>query len=329
MTAADGSFSLEVGSPRTDDWLDPGMGGSSTGTVEDAIRSSGSWSSFSLGRVPTLGYGRASLTGCEVRAAPRPGQTSNVINLDTKSSFEDPDIGVIIIRRLSNPGARTVSLSTLGAPKKAQSAFDQASAELREEKPDLKKVKKELKTAVEEYPEFSAAWDLLGRIQMSEGNIEDARQSLLQAVASEPEFINPYMALAQLCVHENSWPETADWTRKVLELDSAHPKALYWNGLANYYLGRYDQGEATLSKLYSSGHAANYPFGLLPLGAIHANQGKIQRAANELTLYLELMPSDQVSEAQRTELEQQLAHWKSEGITVVHQQTQPNSEAPQ
>ena len=115
---------------------------------------------------------------------------------------------------------------------------------------------------------------------------------------------------------------------KALELEPGNPKALFWNGLANYYLSRYDQGEKSLSSLYQLGHIEEYPFGLLPLGVIHANQGKIEVAAKELRLYLKTMPPERVPDAQRAELEKQLALWDSQGLTVAPQETDPDSEMP-
>ncbi|HUV14814.1 MAG TPA: hypothetical protein VMY18_14310, partial [Acidobacteriota bacterium] len=132
----------------------------------------------------------------------------------------------------------------------------------------------------------------------------------------------------QMAVQAAAWDVTAEWTDKVLELDPGYPQALYFNGLANYYLSRFDQGEKSLANLYQQGHVDEYPFGLLPLGVMHANQGKIGAAAKEIELYLQSMPSEQVPDAQRVELEKQLALWESQGLTEPTQEAQPDSGMP-
>lgn len=326
-TAPDATFVFEIGSPRTEDWLDPSFGGSSDGSMETKVKVAGVGGG-ALDEVPSMGRGRVSFSGCEVRLSPEAGFTSNTIPLTTRSRSDNPDIGVIVIRRRPKSGESTVSVSMLSAPKDARKAFDNATGELAKERPNTGKIKKELKKAIEKYPEFSAAWDLLGRVQMSEGDTKEARKAFLRAVESEPRYVRPYMGLAQMAVEANSWDETVEWTDKALELDASNPQALYWDGLANYYLSRYDQGEKSLSSLYQLGHVEEYPFGLLPLGVIHANQGKIEEAAKELRLYLKTMPPERVPDAQRTELEKQLTLWDSQGLTSPPQESDRDSEMP-
>lgn len=317
-TAPDGTFTFEIGSPRSEDWLDPSLGGSSDGSLETKVKVA-TGDRITLDSVPSMGRGRVSFNGCEVRLSPEAGFTSNSITLTTRSSSDNPDIGTIFVRRLSGGGGNTVSVTVLSAPEEARKPFEKATAELAKDKPNIGNIKKELNKALEEYPEFSAAWDLLGRVQMSEGNAEEAHQCFLRAIDAEPGFVEPYMALAQIGVEANDWSETAGWTEKVLEIEAGNPRALYWNGLAHYYLNEFEQGEKSLSSLYQLGHADEYPFGLLPLGVIHANQGKIEAAARELRLYLETMPSERVPDGQRLELERQLALWDSQGLTEPSQ----------
>ena len=326
-TAPDGTFTFDIGSPRSEDWLDPSFGGSSDGSMETKVKVADAGGG-ALDEVPSMGRGRISFSGCEVRLSPEAGFASNTIPLTTRSTSDNPDIGVIVIRRRPEPGESTVSVSMLSAPEDARKAFDNATAELAQEKPNIGKIRKELNKAIEKYPEFSAAWDLLGRVQMSEGNSAEAHNSFLRAIETEPKFVRPYMGLAQMAVQDNAWDETSAWTEKALELEPGNPKALFWNGLANYYLSRYDQGEKSLSSLYQLGHVEEYPFGLLPLGVIHANQGKIEMAAKELRLYLETMPPERVPDGQRAELEKQLALWDSQGLTSPPREAGPDSEMP-
>lgn len=330
LTGSDGTFTFDLEPSRSEDWLDPGAGGSATGAIEGSARVATPGRSQNLDEVPSMGRGRASLSGCEVRLAPRPGLASNAINLRTRGAFDNPDIGVIIVRRLSDSTATTVSLSTLSAPRRARDAFDRANDELSSRSPDLGKAIQELEKAVREYPEFSAAWDLLARVHLSKGDIEEGRNCFLRAVEEEPRYITPYLGLAQIGVQRGGWEEVDTWTGRVLEIDSGHPQALYWAGLAGYYLGNFRRSEGALSDLYGrgTGMAEAYPFGLLLLGVIHANQGKIQSAAEGLRLYLRLMPPDQVPEAQRIELENQLASWELEGLAVLSDEAGSETESP-
>jgi tetratricopeptide (TPR) repeat protein len=215
------------------------------------------------------------------------------------------------VRRISESGGTTVSVNTLHAPEKARKSFNKADKELRSENPDFSKAVKELKKAVEEYEEFSAAWDLIARVHLIQGNREEGKKCFQRALELEPKFIPPYLGLAQIAYQQRDWQETTLWTDKILEMDDRFPQALYWNGLAAFYLHDFKKVERSLVSLYDLGFAEQYPFGLLPLGVAHATLGDISAAEQEISRYLELMPPEQVPNEQRTQLEKQLSEWKA------------------
>jgi len=315
LTSSDGTFIFDLDPAYDESWLDPASGGSATGAFEGSAKVASSGRSVALDEVPPTGTAMVTLTGCEVRLSPIPGISSNAIALRTRGSFDTPDIGVIVIKRLSNNKATTVSISTLIAPEKARNAFEKANDALVGPDPDLKKALKELKKAVKHYPAYSAAWDLMGRVQLSQGNRKEGRDCFLRAIKEEPGFIPPYAGVAQMAFQDSDWEETSAWSLKVLELDERYPQALYWHGLAAFYLRNFEDSEKSLSSLYTTeGHYKSYPFGLLPLGVVHANMGNLEAAAEEFGLYLELMPETRVPEMQRKELEEQIAAWKSQGL---------------
>jgi tetratricopeptide (TPR) repeat protein len=313
VTAPDGRFLLDLAAPRSEDWMDPELGGSSRGTTESAVRVAAPGGSARLDQIPSVGYGRVSLSGCELRLAPRAGFASSTIQLSNRNAFENPDVGMIVLRRLSNPGASTVSLSVLKAPTDAREAFEKASSHLEKAPPDLKNAEKELQKALKKFPEFSGAWDLLGRVQMLSERKSEGLNSFAHAAAYEPGFIPPLLALAQSAVQDGDWESAWRWTAKALELDEGHAQALYWKGLAGYHLRRFEEGVKVLSRLYAAGFGEEFPFGWLPLGVMHAQQGRIPEAADCFRSYLARMPEGEVPSSQRGELEAILAQWQSEG----------------
>lgn len=317
LTAADGTFAFDLDSTNDEAWLDPGLGGSADGAMEGTAKVNRGSRSGNLDEVPSMGRGRVTLAGCEVRVAPQPGLSADAVSLRTRGSLDNPDIGTIVLRRLSDSSATLISVTSLAAPKKARDAFDKGNAALTAEKPNVGKAIKELTKAVKEYPTYSEAWDLLARAYLSQGNNEEGRRCFQQAIEAEPKYISPYLGITQLAVHEGSWATVREWSSKVLELHSSHPQALYWNGQANYYSGAFAEAAKSFEQLYAAGYQQRFPFGLLQVGVIHANQGKIQAAANELALYLRLMPAAEVPEAQRLELEKQINSWVNEGLAVL------------
>ncbi len=317
VVTSDGSFSFVLGTPRTEDWLDPTIGGSLGGTLESVVKVAPPGRSAKLDEVPSLGVGRANLRGCEIRLSPTPGFASNSIALDTRNALENPDVGRIILQRLGDGRATTVSVSFLAAPRKARDRYDKAAAELRRDVPDFEKAEKALREAVKVYPEFAAAWDLLGRIQMSQQKREEGKASLRKAVELESGFLAPREALAQAAVQESNWQEVKRISAEILELVPDHPAALYWNGMSCFYLQDFAAGVERLRRLYSGGKEERFPFGLLLLGVMEANLGDLPSAAVSLRKYLELMPPDEVPPDQRSELERQLAQWQTDGLLPV------------
>ena len=320
LTGPDGGFHFELGSPRTEDWLDPALGGSSSGTTESAVKVAPAGGGTKLDEVPNMGHGRASLSGCEVRASFRPGYTSNVIALGTRDAFENPEIGAIVLRRAGETKAATVSVSFLRASKSARELYRKAAAGLADKAPNTRKASGYIRKALQEDSSFAAAWDLLGRIQMIEGQLAEARESFLRAIEEEPDYLQPRLALARVAFEGADWQEVLAHSTIALELDPSHPDALYLDGVARYYSSEIARSERSLAKLYSLGYTEKYPFGLLLLGVIRASRNDFEGAAGHIRDYLRFMPPAEVSEAQRRELERLMVEWSSSASNLVKPQ---------
>ncbi|GAB4249103.1 MAG: hypothetical protein Kow00109_25160 [Acidobacteriota bacterium] len=319
VVAPDGSFTFTLGEPRTDDWVDPSLGGSLGGSLESVVKVAPPGRSAKLDEVPSLGPGRADLRGCEIRLPPAPDLVANAIALDARNALENPDVGRIVVRRSGGPSARTVSVSFLSAPKKARQRYEEAVELARRAKPRWKDAEKKLREALKVYPEFAAAWDLLGRVLMTQEKRDEGKAAFERAVELEPAFLPPREALAQAAVQEADWPRLREVAEALLELDPNHSRGLYWSGMACFYLRDFGPGVTRLQQLYAGGGEAEFPFGLLLLGVMQANQGDLPGAAASLRKYLDLMPPDQVPPEQRQELERQLAQWRAEGVVPATQ----------
>jgi hypothetical protein len=66
------------------------------------------------------------LIGCEIRAA-LPGFRSDLVNLIGRRSFDNPDVGTIVLHRLGNVEGTTISVTSLRAPKDARKAFEKGT----------------------------------------------------------------------------------------------------------------------------------------------------------------------------------------------------------
>jgi cytochrome c-type biogenesis protein CcmH/NrfG len=280
------------------------LGGDRTRTVADARRS------LPGDAVGASGPDRShvSLMNCELEAR-LSGFASTKINLGRRSVFESSDVGTIILRPLAKGEGSFISMNTLSAPPKARKAFEKAQKELTKKKPNPEKAVKELQKAVEIYPEFAAAWNLLGRQRTSMKDLAGARQAFQKAMESDPKFVPPCLALALMEMKQQKMAEAVKLTGRVLELLPELPEANYYHAIAHISLGDFNTAETSIRMVQKSAEANKYPRTHFMLGSILAQKGDIPQAAAELRRFLEVESSSRPAEAAR----QQLAQWEAEG----------------
>lgn len=252
-------------------------------------------------------------TFCEVKIATLPGFTSNYLRLESRSISDNQDIGVIVLHLLENVEGTAVSLTTLRAPEKASKAYQKAKKEAAKEKVNYPKVLRELEKATRSYPEFAAAWNLLGEIRLRLQETNPAREAFTKAIAADSSYTIPYLHLARMEVRLGDLKEAVRLTTKLLELDPYNLESHYLHALANYYLNRFDLAEKCLRILEKNGDAKDYPGTHFMLGVILARQGKISSGAEQFRRFLALTPGREEDEI-REDLEAQLAQWEQEGL---------------
>jgi hypothetical protein len=186
----------------------------------------------------TSGQGSRDLMGCEIRAN-LPGFRSDSVNLGARRVFDDPNLGTIILHRMSNVEGVSISMVSLLAPKDAKKAFDKGLDLLKKNKDE--EAGKNFEKAVDIYPKYSTAWFELGKLKESQKDVEGARKAYAQALAADPKYINPYRQLMGISVKEQNWKDTADTTSRLIKLDPVYfTDAYFYNAVANYYLKNWD-----------------------------------------------------------------------------------------
>jgi tetratricopeptide (TPR) repeat protein len=205
---------------------------------------------------------------------------------------DDTNLGTVALSRVGGRDAGTaVSGTTQSAPAAAVKAFEKARTELLEQKPD--RAEKDLEKAVQTYPSFAEAWYQLGRLQQAE-NSGDARGSFTKATAADPKFILPYEQLAGMAAQDGNWQDVADDTSHSLQLDpEGTVKIWYWNGLANFQLGKRDVAEASVTKALAMDPSHTVPNTEQLLAVILAAKADYQGALTHLRNCLAYVPSGQ------------------------------------
>lgn len=304
-----GTFSLQVsfarGSVDSQQPMDasfdgPLSGGSSTSQV-----------GRTLGRnFASARYDSLNLSGCELQARLE-GFRSDRIILGRRGILDNRDVGIIILHQTVSAEGGTVSVKSLAAPKKARQAYENAGKELTRKKINFSKVKMELQKAVEMYPEFSAAWHLLGETRLELKDQVGARKAFGQAMAADSQYVAPYLSLARLEMEDQQWEKAAQLCSQALELNSHLAAAHYLNALANSSLGNLDVAEKSALRVQKSSQAQDYPATHYILGWIESQKGNFQSAATEYRRFLAIQPTASIAD----KLKEQLTQWEGQGLT--------------
>lgn len=235
------------------------------------------------------GIRESDLMNCELRAV-LPGFTSDTISLATRRYLDNPDVGTIVLHRLSNVEGLTISATSALAPKDARKAYEKALEDLKKNK--LDDAQKSLEKAVSVYPKYAVAWFDLGRLHEQRDHADQARNAYGQAIAADAKYINPYERLYLMDAKEQKWKEVAENSDHVLHLNPYDfPGAYYYNAVANLELGNLDAAEKSGREAVKQDTLHQNPRTSYVLGIILAKKGEFAPAADLLRAYLQADPA--------------------------------------
>src|SRR5579875_1568964 len=286
-----GHFSFQVGQNLSvdTDAADP------SGTSQN----NGQWSSSSNSNSGLNGGNNRMdpLWNCELRAA-YPGYRSDVVDLATRHSLDDPDLGTIVLHHLGNVQGSTISMTTALAPKHAQKDYEKAMQLLAKGKFD--EAEQRLLSATNLYPKYAIAWFALGQVQQREGKADAAQKSYQSAISADSHFTSPYEQLALLAAQSGKWQQAADYSQHVIDLNPVEfPPAFWCNALANYQLKKAADAEKSLKELLKLDVAHKFPDAESMYAQLLLDRGDYPNAATHLRAYLAEAPNAKNADAVR------------------------------
>ena len=166
------------------------------------------------------------------------------------------------------------------APKPARDAFDKASKAAQNQKTDdaLRNYRK----AVELYPAYAEAWCALGKLQLAQNQLDEARTSLAAAIKSDPNYAEPYKTLAVLENKAKNWTELVAVTDRLLKLNpAANWQAYFFNAVGNYNAQNLDAAEKSAREVLRYDTQHKFPTASQLLGGIFARRGDYAGAAEQ------------------------------------------------
>jgi len=229
------------------------------------------------------------LTGCEIRGNLGGFQSDSIV-LTFRSALDDPEIGIIRLRRLANVDGFTFSITSAAAPKNAQSAYEKGLANAKKQK--WADAEKELLKAVQTYPKYAVAWYELGRVYQQQKKLDDAVHAENEALKIDAKFISPYGQLALLSAVQQKWDDVVAHTSGWLKLNPNGTSDIYfYSAIANYNLQHMDVAEDHARKAANLDPQHRIPRIDHLLGVILAQKADYKDAAEHLRTYLKFSPS--------------------------------------
>jgi tetratricopeptide (TPR) repeat protein len=165
----------------------------------------------------------------------------------SKMAFEQ-----ITLHLIKDPNAKqgapsgSVNARIAQIPPKARKEFDAGQKSMQAQ--DVPGSMQHFQKAIELYPQYAEAYQLLGVMHMQEGKLADAEPALQKATELEPNLSTAYFALGMCRNYLAKYPEAETALLKGLELDPQSPDGHYELAKTYWNLSRWQDSETHAQK---------------------------------------------------------------------------------
>ncbi len=195
----------------------------------------------------------------------------------------------------------TVSVARLHVPNNASHEFQKACGDFKGNK--FKSAEEHARKAVKLYPDYAAAWVILGQILHAEHQDMEAMEACLQGKSVDPEYAPPYICLAGFAARANAWDEAYSLANRALSIDPAtDPYAYLFTATADFHLKRMGQAELYALSAEKLDRWNHIPDVHMLLAKLYEAKGDRTGEASELRKYIKMAPHDSGWESAKTAL---------------------------
>jgi TolA-binding protein len=247
------------------------------------------------GTRPTTGTGGPTYPFPPVQPGMRPDTSeiyfpTNETNLKKPSVVDEDDS--CLPWNLYGGRSSSVSAIRLGVPGKARSQFQKACDAFK--KVDLAKAEEHLRDAIDKYPNYPAAWVLLGQVMLGQQKLTDAHDDCSKPIKVDPTYLPPYLCLAGLLDREKNWSDLQTWADRFNGLSlSGDLYSNYYRGLALFHLHKYAEAEKSITQAISMDTAHRQPNLYFLLAQIYGEQGNVPSASAQIQQFVKYSPNRQ------------------------------------
>jgi tetratricopeptide (TPR) repeat protein len=192
---------------------------------------------------------------------------------------------------------KTISTSELQVPQKAREGFEKAEKQFAAGATD--DAVESLRKAIEIYPQYARAYNNLGVVLISKGDIPGAVDAFQKSIKVDDKFVPGMINLARLDLRQQEPAQAQTYSEKALAIEPTNPEALTLLAHAQFYQSRYAEAAATVGRLHALPHDG---FADTHLVAAEAYQklGKNEEALRECKAFLKENPNSPRAEQVRS-----------------------------
>ena len=184
----------------------------------------------------------------------------------------------------------TISAATLKVPGKARGEYRKGCTDLKAKK--LASAEDHLRKAVQEYPQYAAAWVLLGQVLIAGNRIGEARSACSQASGVDSSYAPAYLCLADVAAQVNEWHQTLDLADRALTLDPVqNVYGNFYSAMAQFHLSNLPAAERNALETIDADHLHRLPQTHLLLAQIYGAKHDFYGVSVQLRAYLRVAPS--------------------------------------
>lgn len=245
--------------------------------------------------------------------------------LNMAEGADQYEISITLVPARSLPQAQTEppALSDAQAPKDARHDYEKAEKAIATRK--YGEARKQLQSAVGQYPCYARAQTKLGLVLSQQKDYKDAEGAFRKSISCDAGFLDAYLELGQLLNAEKRFGESEPVLEEGLRQSPASWQFYYEAGVAEYGLTHYDQAKQQFEKAKS---LTSQPSGDLDvkLADVYVKEHSFQKAYASMQDYLKVEPDGPLVPRIKTIMKQM----ESSGVLQAQAPALPQtSQAPQ
>jgi predicted Zn-dependent protease len=136
----------------------------------------------------------------------------------------------------------TVSAKRLEIPGRAQGEFQKGCGAFKGKR--IAEAEDHLRHAIDFYPDYAAAWVVLGQVLSTENKSDEGRTACSKAAEIDPQYVASYLCLAEFAATSTDWRAVTKFSEQALAIDPiGNPYSLYYAADAGLHQNQLSQAE--------------------------------------------------------------------------------------